>query len=296
MDRGITPFPVDEKTVCCFVAALYLEGLAGSSVKSYLAAIRFSQIALGMGDPHMSEWPRLSYVVRGFKKRASGSRARIRLPITPNILRQLKSVWERKEDSKDACMLWAASCLCFFGFLRMGEAVVPSNSSYDPEVHLSVGDIKINDRKKPSFLEVRIKASKTDVFRRGVTIYLGVTGVDICPVAAILSYMIHCSVMARGKQSPFFCFSNGRALTRDCFVRELRMAISAGGIDASAYTGHSFRIGAATTAAACGLPESLIKALVRWESSAYNYALHMNPAVNLMCSCTKIGSGTRGGG
>ena len=59
-------------------------------------------------------------------------------------------------------------------------------------MHLSVGDIKINDRKKPSFLEVRIKASKTDVFRRGVTIYLGVTGVDICPVAAILSYMIHC--------------------------------------------------------------------------------------------------------
>ena len=68
MDIGITPFPVDEKTVCCFVAALYLEGLAGSSVKSYLATICYSQIALGMGDPHMSEWPRLSYVVRGFKR------------------------------------------------------------------------------------------------------------------------------------------------------------------------------------------------------------------------------------
>ena len=151
MDRGITLFQVDEKAVCCFVVAMYLDGLAGSSVKSYLAAIRFSQIALGMGDPHMSEWPRLSYVV---KKRASGSRARIQLPITPNILRQLKSVWQRKEDSKNACMLWAASCLCFSGFLWMGEAVVPSNSSYDPEMHLSVGDIKVNDRNKPSFLEV----------------------------------------------------------------------------------------------------------------------------------------------
>ena len=231
----------------------------------------------------MSEWPRLSYVVRGFKKRASGSRARIWLPITPNILRQLKSVWERKEDSKDACMLWAASCLCFFGgFLWIGEAVVPSNSSYDPEVHLSVGDIKINDRKKPSFLEVRIKESKTDVFRKGVTIYLGVTGVDICPVAAILSYMIHCSVMARGKQLPFFCFSNGRALTRDCFVRELHMAISAGGIDASAYTGHSFQIGAATTAAACGLLESLIKTLDRWESSAY--MLYIRTLQSTLCT------------
>ena len=137
-----------------------------------------------------------------------------------------------KKGGLKRCLYVVGSFLpVFFGFLQMGEDVVPSNSSYDPEVHLTVGDIKINDRKKPSFLEVRIKASKTDVFRRGVTIYLGVTGVDICPVAAILSYMIHCSVMARGKQSPFFCFSNGRALTRDCFVRELRMAISAGGID-----------------------------------------------------------------
>ena len=166
----------------------------------------------------------------------------------------------------------------------MGQAVVPSNSSYGPEVHLSVGDIKVNDRKKPSFLEVRIKASKADVFRRGVTIYLGVTGVDICSVAAILSYMIHCtcSVMARGKQSPFFCFSNGWAQTRDCFVQELRMAISAGGIDASAYTGHSFRIGAATTAAACGLPESLIKTLGRWESSAY--MLYIRTPQSTLCA------------
>ena len=214
------------------------------------------------------------------------------------VLRQLKSVWERKEDLNDACMLWAASCLCFFGFLRMGQVVVPSNSSYGPEVHLSVGDIKVNDRKKPSFLEVRIKASKTDVFRRGVTIYLGVTGVDICPVAAILSYMIHCSVMARGKQSSFFCFSNGRALTRDCFVQELRVAISAGGIDASAYTGHSFRIDAATTAAVCGLPESLIKTLGIDGKFSIIYSTY-EPCSQLqpyMCSCTKIGSGTRVGG
>ena len=152
---------------------------------------------MGLGDPHMSEWPRLSYVVRGFKNKVSGSRARTRLPITPHILQQLKVVWGKRKDTKDTCMLWAASCLCFFGFLRMGEAVVPSNSSYDPEVHLSgeavvpsnssydpevhlsAGDVKVDNRENPSFVEVRIKASKTDVFRKGVTIYLGVTGVDI---------------------------------------------------------------------------------------------------------------------
>ena len=195
-----------------------------------------------------------------------------------------------KKGGLKRCLHVVGSFLPVFLWLFAdGGIVVPSSSSYDPKVHLSVGDIKVNDRKKPTFLEVRIKASKTDVFQKGVTIYLGVTGVDICPVAAILSYMICCSVMARGNQSPFFCFNNGRALTWDCFVRELHLAISAGGIDASAYTGHGFRISTATTAVACGLPELLIKKLSI-------YAIHTNLAVNLMCSCTKIGLGTRVGG
>ena len=52
----------------------------------------------------------------------------------------------------------------------MGEAAVPSNSSYDPEVHLSAEDVKVDNRENPSFVEVRIKASKTDVFWKGVII------------------------------------------------------------------------------------------------------------------------------
>ena len=72
------------------------------------------------------------------------------------------------EDSvKDTCMLWVASCLCFFGILRMGEAVIPSNSSYDPEVHLSAGDVKVDNRENPSFVEVRIKHPKRMCFEKG---------------------------------------------------------------------------------------------------------------------------------
>ena len=57
---------------------------------------------------------------------------------------------------------------------------------------------------------------------------------DICPVAAILGYMVQGTAMARGKNSPFFCFNDGQVLTRDCFVQELRVALSAEGIDAQA--------------------------------------------------------------
>ena len=79
-------------------------------------------------------------------------------------------------------MLWAACCLCFFGFLRSGEVTVPSLKEYDSEGHLSVGDVALDSQRDPSVVRVHIKQSKTDPFRRGVFIYLGKTENDLCPV------------------------------------------------------------------------------------------------------------------
>ena len=153
--------------------------------------------------------------------------------------------------------------MCFFGFLRTGEVVVPSDTGYDPAVHLSYEDVKVDEVRKPSYVEVTINASKTDPFRKGVNVYLGTTGVALCPVAAILSYMV-----SRGSRpGPFFAFSDHRPLTRDRLVKEVRQAMRVSGIDDKLYSGHSFRIGAATTAASCGLQDSLIKMLGRWESA-----------------------------
>ena len=41
------------------------------------------------------------------------------------------------------------------------------------------------------------------------------------------------------------------------------------GLDPTKYAGHSFRIGAATSAASKGINDSTIKLLGRWESEAY---------------------------
>ena len=49
-----------------------------------------------------------------------------------------------------------ASCLCFFGFLRMGEVMVLSDKQYDPDIHLSYLEVRVNDRSHPQWLEVRV--------------------------------------------------------------------------------------------------------------------------------------------
>ena len=103
-----------------------------------------------------------------------------------------------------------------------------------------------------------------DPFRKGVDLFVGETGKPLCPLSAMLNYLC-----VRGmKKGPLFQFEDGRLLTTR-FVTEVRGGLQKAGIDPSKYSGHSFRIGAATTAAAKGIEDCIIKTLGRWESLAY---------------------------
>ena len=162
-------------------------------------------------------------------------------------------------------MLWAACCLAFFGFLRTGEMTIPSDTEYDPSCHLSFKDIAIDDPDSPSMLRVTMKQSKTDPFRRGIDLFLGKTNNEICPVSTMLKYL----VMRGQDPGPLFRFSDGRFLTHQRSVTAIRSALASAGVDKSKYNGHSFRIGAVTTAAAKGIEDSVIKTLGRRRSLAY---------------------------
>ena len=155
--------------------------------------------------------------------------------------------------------------MCFYGFHRSGEVTFTSGQEFDPEADLSEGDVALDDLVNPTVIRVHIKASKTDPFRQGVFVYLGATGNDLCSVAAVSA---HLAVWGR-EPGPFFRFASGAPLMREALVKQLRSALSQFDVDVSHYSGHSFRIGAATTAAAVRLEDSLIKTLGRWQSAAY---------------------------
>jgi hypothetical protein len=250
-----------------FVAWLAAQGLAHSTIKGYLSGIRQLHLLRYGVEPDIGNMPLLQAVLKGVKRLQAATVHRPRLPITSAVLRSLRLAWERSAGAApyDTRMLWAVACTCFFGFLRSGEATVPTLTGYDPGVHLSITDVAIDSREAPSMVSLRIKASKTDPFRAGVTIHLGRTDRDLCPVAALLSY-----IEVRGLQpGPLFIWRNGRPLTRQVLVIGIRDALSSVGINPAPHSGHSFRIGAATSAAAAGIEDAVIKILGRWSSSAY---------------------------
>ena len=64
---------------------------------------------------------------------------------------------------------------------------------------------------------------------------------------------------------------------REQFVSEVRKALMEIGYNCALYAGHSFRIGAATTAAQKAVQDSLIKTLGWWESTAYTVYIRTPP-------------------
>ena len=187
---------------------------------------------------------------------------RTRLPIISAILRSLRSELDKEPAKWNNIKLWVACCACF---LRSGEITVPSQKDYDSTAHLSHGDVTFDSRHNPSMAQINIKASKTDPFRKGVSICVGRTDNDLCPVAALAAY----TTIRGSDNGPFFMLENRTPLTREQFVKMTKEKLAAAGIDSSCYSGHSFRIGAATTASACGVEDSLIQTLGRWKSAAY---------------------------
>ena len=146
-----------------------------------------------------------------------------------------------------------------FGFLRLPQNGGVTFSPESPPTILASG-LAIDSHTNPTMIKVVLGRMKTDQFNRGTAIYIGKTGSDICPVRAILQYL---ATHPTPRHGPLFVHQDGSPLTRAQFVHLLKEALAMRGVDHKQYTGHSFRIGAATTAAQLGVPDHLIKALGR---------------------------------
>ena len=264
------PFPITEYLLCCFAAFMAKEGLAPQSIKPYLAAVRNTQLSLGLPDPReQSALPVLKRVQMGISRARLGRQqpSRVRLPITGQVLRQVKADLVQSGDP-ERTVIWAVCCVAFFRFFRLGELLLPSQDAFNPCLHLAWGDVAVDDARNPRMVRCHIKQSKTDQLGRGVDVVLGKTGLDLCPVAAVLGY-----IDSRGEDQPgpFFLTTAKTPLSKSEFIGKFRAVLGRIGLPAEDYAGHSFRIGAATSAALAGVEDSTIQLLGRWQSVSTLY-------------------------
>ena len=78
----------------------------------------------------------------------------------------------------------------FFRFFFVLRGIhLPVQASLRPTCHLSLENVAIDSPTNPSIMRVTLKQSKTDPFRQGMDIFLGVTKPSLCPVMAMLAYL-----------------------------------------------------------------------------------------------------------
>ena len=109
-------------------------------------------------------------------------------------------------------------------------------------------------------------------------VLIGATGTSTCPVRAMRKYL---GEHPHRHSGPLFTLTSGKFLTRRNVSDVTKTLLSMAGIDPTSYSSHSYRIGAATSAAAAGL---LVKTLGRWRSSAYQGYIRTSPQV--LCTAT----------
>ena len=80
--------------------------------------------------------------------------------VSSSIISKLLGAWTTGiEEVYEARLLWAASCLGFFGFMCSGEfTMVDSNS----QPAISISDVQVDSHLAPSMVKIHLRRAKTD--------------------------------------------------------------------------------------------------------------------------------------
>lgn len=206
--------------------------------------------------------PSIRLLLKGLSK-ATFKTTDKRLPITIPILMKLVDTLRKGLFSAYFnTLLEAVFLTAFYGFMRPGEFTTACQR-FDPSGDLTLSDVSFS----PHLFTVFLKHSKTDSLGAGATITLSRSNSNYCPFTSMVRFL---KVRpCRHKLSPLFVLPDGIPMSKEWFRIHLAAVLWECGLSAQLFTGHSFRIGAATSAARCGIPTSSIKSLGRWSSLAF---------------------------
>lgn len=259
-------------TITSFITYLHsYKNIQASSIRSYLSGIQFFHKLIHGSTSDAIANSQTSLLIKGVQK-THPSLPDSRLPITHHILSKCISTLRKGYVSTHTDRtLDAMFILSFFGFLRCSEISI--TSKFVPSIHPTISDLTLVDGETISFL---IKQSKTDQSRKGHLIYIFDIPSSTFPFQTLLAYIHYRKTLNPTPLSPLFIDDLSRPVTRFWFQKHLKAVLRLSGISPEPYSSHSFRIGAATTAAHRGLSQQHIQTLGRWTSDAFKSYIRLS--------------------
>ncbi len=245
---SVAILPISIPIVCAFLVHCFeSRKMQPSSIKGLLAGVQFHLRCLDPSTNSLLENPSIKLLLNGFKREKPQGND-IRLPFTPPLLHKLISHLRNGcFGSYTDSLLETVFLTAFYGFLRCGEFTTRSRS-FDPSQDLTIGDVSVHSH----YFCVLLKLSQTNS--------------DFCPLSSMVRYLR--SRAQASTQEPLFVTERGEPLSRAWFTSHLHLLCQLCGLPPERYMLHTFRIGAATTAAMVA-PVSTLKAMGRWSSSAF---------------------------
>ena len=256
--------------ILLFIAHLHKESLSAASIVSYLSALAYLHKIKGLFDP--TKHFVVSKAIAGCRRfsKSHDVRMPITMPVLRTLLQALPSVAVKAYERHMLCCMFS---LAFHAFLRIGEiAATSANNTNDilqfSDVHmpkLVQEHCTITLRK---FKHIGAQGPQTFVLKR----HSSKSNNNCCPVHLLRRYLA-----CRGtKKGPLFILQSGKPFLRRQFDAALKSVLKFSGYSTTLYKGHSFRIGAATEAAARGCSDAQIRNLGRWRTDAFRKYIRLS--------------------
>ena len=166
----IMDLPFDGTKMLTFVCWMITRGLKGSSMSSYISALRMYHIAMGYNEPVLRE-PIVKLILKGqsnwdmVRKKISGQVGR--LPVSKKVLLLIKKMIQKQTlPQAEKLLVWAVSTVLWNGSFRVHELLGRVQQEYDPLTTLLWEDVRerkvVVDGATVTAIAFKIKLPKVD--------------------------------------------------------------------------------------------------------------------------------------
>ena len=243
----------------CRYTAFLGRTLSPASVRQYMNIIRIIHLDAALPNPLEMFHYHIQSILTGMK-RSKGASQNYKHPLTPSHLIALRNKLQLNMAA-DA-MFFAIVTTCFFGLLRIGNAL-PSSSPAEKSV-IKAKDLKFTQKGTV----LTICSSKTIQFNERIhsVVLPMLPSHPLCPVSALRNFISIAGLPS--PTQPLFSIANQPAYTAQLFRKRLTSLVANIVDSPKDFSTHSLRRGGATWLLNAGAPFHLIKLLGDWKSDA----------------------------